>query len=101
MVWVFERAHLGLKGDVQAGFRDVPTRMQIEGKGLMDRAGGYVSWLAVQVLETRDIGEAEPGFEVTAQIRVLRAPIESMTSGRELKVVLSEVPSLRGSELPQ
>lgn len=96
-----ERAHLELKGELQASVRDVSTRMQIEGKGLMDRAGGYVSWLAVQVLETRDIGEAEPGFEVTAQIRVLRAPIDSMTSGRELKDVLSEVPSLRGPELLQ
>ncbi len=96
-----EKAHLEVEGKLQASVRDVPTEMVIKGKGLMDRAQGYLSWLAIQVDETRDIGEAEPGFAVTAQIRVLRAPIEGMSTGRSLSDVSKESSSFEAAELLQ
>jgi hypothetical protein len=96
-----EKAHLEIEGKLQASVRDVPTEMEIKGKGVMDRGQGYLSWLAIQVDETRDIGEAEPGFAVIAQIRVLRAPIEGMSTGRTLRDVSKESSSLQAAELLQ
>lgn len=96
-----EKAHLELLGKLQATARDVGTELNIKGKALMDRKGGFVSWLALQIDETRDIGEAEPGFKVTADVRILRAPIESMSSGRSLAQVWSEAPSPASAEILQ
>jgi hypothetical protein len=96
-----DKAHLEVSGKVQAISGDVPTELRIKGKAVMDRKGGFVSWLAVQIDETRQIGEAKPGFEVSAQVKVLRAPIESMSSGRSLAQVWSEIPSPASAEFLQ
>jgi hypothetical protein len=96
-----EKAHLEISGKLQATAKDVGTQMEIKGKALMDRKGGYISWLAMQIDETREIGEAEPGFKVVASIRVLRAPIESMSSGRSLAQVWAEAPSPESAEMLQ
>jgi hypothetical protein len=73
----------------------------IDGKGTLDRRDGYVSWLAIQTEETREIGEAEPGFKITATIRVLRAPIEVMTHGRTLQEALQDIPSWESAGMLQ
>ena len=96
-----DKAHLEIAGKIQATARDVSTELDIKGKALMDRKGGFVSWLALQIDETREIGEAEPGFQVTAQIKVLRAPIESMTSGRSLAEAWSQAPNPSAAEMLQ
>ncbi len=96
-----EKAHLEIAGKLQATARDVGTELEIKGKALMDRKGGFVSWLALQIDETREIGEAEPGFKVTAQVRVLRAPIESMGSGRSLSEVWKDAPNAASAEMLQ
>jgi hypothetical protein len=95
------QAQLAIEGRLTASVRDVATEMQVEGKGVMDRKGGYVSWLALRIVETREIGEAEPGFEVTATMRLLRAPIEGLSSGRTLAQALKEVPSLSAASMLQ
>ena len=96
-----EKAHLEITGKLQATAHDVASELEVRGKALMDRKGGYVSWLALQIDETREIGEAEPGFKVTAQIRVLRAPIQAMSSGKSLAEVWKEVPNASSAELLQ
>jgi len=96
-----DKAHLEIAGKLQATARDVSTAMDIKGKAVMDRKGGFVSWLALEIDETREIGEAEPGFHVVAQVRVLRAPIESMSSGRSLAQVWSDAPSPESAEMLQ
>lgn len=96
-----ENAQLELKGELTASVRDVATELVIDGKAVMNRQAGYISWLAIQIDETREIGEAEPGFKIQAQLRVLRAPIESMISNRGLAEVLREVPSIEAANLLQ
>lgn len=96
-----DKAHLEISGKLQASARDVSTELMIQGKALMDRKGGYVSWLALQIDETRDIGEAEPGFKITAQVKILRAPIESMSSGRTLAQAWEDAPSPASTEILQ
>jgi len=96
-----EKAQLTIEGEVSGSVRNVATEMVIDGKGTLDRRGGYVSWLALQTEETREIGEAEPGFKITATIRVLRAPIEVMTHGRTLQEALQDIPSWESAGMLQ
>lgn len=79
-----KQAQLALEGTLSGSVRSVATEMVVEGKGVLDRKGGYVSWLALKIDETREIGEAEPGFHVVANLRVLRAPVENLTNGATL-----------------
>jgi len=96
-----EKAHLEINGKLQATAHDVGTELEIQGKAIMNRNGGFVSWLALRIDETRDIGEAEPGFKVSAHVRILRAPIESMSSGKSLSQVWDEAPSAASAEILQ
>jgi hypothetical protein len=96
-----EKAQLAIEGKVSGSVRNVATEMVIDGKGTLDRRDGYVSWLAIQTEETREIGEAEPGFKITATIRVLRAPIEVMTHGRTLQEALQDIPSWESAGMLQ
>jgi hypothetical protein len=96
-----EKAQLAVEGNVTGSIRNVATEMVIEGKAVLDRKGGYVSWLAMQIEETREIGEAEPGFRVTATLRVLRAPVEEMSHGRTLGDAVQDVPSWEAASILQ
>jgi hypothetical protein len=88
-----EQAQLAIEGRLNGSVRQVATELVIEGKAILDRRAGFISWLAIQTKETREIGEAEPGFQVTASLRVLRAPAESMTHGRTLQEALEDIPN--------
>ncbi len=96
-----DNAQLAIEGRIIGSVRNVATEMVIEGKGTLDRRGGYVSWLALQTEETREIGEAEPGFKVTATLRVLRAPIEVMSHGRTVNEALQDIPSWESAGILQ
>jgi hypothetical protein len=96
-----EKAHLAIEGKVSGSVRNVATEMVIDGKGTLDRRGGYVSWLALQTEETREIGEAEPGFKITATLRVLRAQIDAMTQGRTLNEALQDIPNWESAGILQ
>lgn len=86
-----EKANLAIEGRLTGSIRNVNTEMVIEGKAVLDRRGGYISWLAMKTEETREVSEAEPGFKVTANLRVLRAPVEQMSHGRTLDVALKDI----------
>ncbi len=96
-----KQAHLTIQGRLTASVRSVATELVLEGKAVMDREGGFVSWLALRIDETREIGEAEPGFKITATLRVLRAPIDSLTSSRTLDEALGEIPSMESANMLQ
>lgn len=96
-----DKAQLQLEGKLTAQVRDVMTELTLHGKAVLERQSGYVSWLALDIEETREIGEAEPGFKIQAQLRVLRAPIESLSSGRSIDDVLADAPSLAAASLLQ
>jgi hypothetical protein len=94
-------AQLEISGSVSASVRQVPTSIQVEGKAQLDRKSGTISWLAVNLDETREISEAEPGFHVIAQVKILRAPIEAMTSGLTLDKVASRIGNVEYASLLQ
>jgi hypothetical protein len=94
-------AKLELEGTVSASVRQVPTTIVIEGKAQLDRKTGSISWLAVNLEETRDISEAEPGFHVIAQLRMRRVAIDEMTSGLTLSNVAKQVHDVEAASLLQ
>ncbi len=96
-----DKAQLTLEGTLYASVRQVPTLLQIEGKAQLDRKGGFISWFAVNITETREISEAEPGFQIAAQLRILRSPIEAITTGETLTTMSDRLGSLDVASLFQ
>ena len=96
-----DKAQLELEGTISASVRQVPTILKIEGKAQLDRKGGYISWFAVNITETREISEAEPGFLIAAQLRILRTPIESVTSGETLASMVERMGPLETASMFQ
>ncbi|MCM2372011.1 hypothetical protein [Aporhodopirellula aestuarii] len=68
-------AKLQMRGKIDGSVSGVPTRLQVIGKLTLDRKAGVVSWAAVAIHETREIGKAAPGFDVTATVRMVRKPL--------------------------
>ena len=70
-------AKIRLSGSVTGSVDGVPTNIRVVGKLTFDRQLGFCSWLAMALHETREIGKAEPGFDVAASIKMLRKPLSS------------------------
>ena len=86
-----EKAQLQFEGVISASVRQVPTSIKVEGKAELDRQGGYISWFAANIEETREIGDAEPGFKIIAQVKILRSKIDEMTTGLSLQKIAAKV----------
>ena len=84
-----DKAQLEISGSFSAAVRQVPTTIKVEGKAQFDRNTRSISWFAANLEETREISQAEPGFHVIAQLKILRSKIESMTSGLTLNSIAS------------
>lgn len=69
-------AKIHLKGKVQGSVAGVPTVIDLVGKMVFDREAMCCNWLALAVREQRDIGKSEPGFDVSATIKMIRKPID-------------------------
>lgn len=67
-------ATIDLVGSVQGTANSVPTQLEIKGSYQAKLASqcAIVSWLGLVLQEKRAISQAEPGFEITARIRLLR-----------------------------
>ncbi len=96
-----ENAQMELTGILSASVRQVATTLKIEGKAKLDRKGGYISWFAVNITETREISEAEPGFRIAAQLRILRSRIDAVTTGETLRSVAGRMGSIEAASLLQ
>jgi hypothetical protein len=70
-------AKIHFRGNADGSVDGVPTIHRIVGKLTFDRTIGVCTWLAMAVHETRDIGIAEPGFDVAATIKMLRKPMDT------------------------
>ncbi|TWU58030.1 hypothetical protein [Rubripirellula reticaptiva] len=68
-------AKIHFKGNVEGSYEGVPTTVRTVGKLTFDRRIGACTWLAMAVHETREIGKAEPGFDVSATVKMLRKPM--------------------------
>ncbi len=70
------QAKLQMRGKLDGSVAGVPTELRVLGKLTLDRQTNTVSWAAIAIHETREIGKAEPGFDVTATIRMIRKPVD-------------------------
>lgn len=64
-----------LEGDIEGSVDGVSTRQRMIGKMTFDRTFQTCTWLALAIHETREISRAEPGFDITATIRMVRRPM--------------------------
>ncbi len=67
-----------LKGELDATANSVPTRLQIDGNFQVKLASqcALVTWLGVVIKEVRQVSQAEPGFDITARVRLIRDETE-------------------------
>lgn len=72
-------ATLSVDGELEATAQSVPTSLKVKGNLNVEFAsrGALVTWLGLVIQETREISQAEPGFSITARVRVLRKETES------------------------
>lgn len=68
-------AKIHFRGNLEGSVEGVPTTIRTVGKLMFDRSLGTCTWLAMAVHETREIGKAEPGFDIAATIKILRKPL--------------------------
>ncbi len=88
---------LEINGQLKGEVHYVATSLKVQGKAHVNRVTGIVSWLAMVIEEDRDISESEPGFSVTARLRILREAIGEMSSGitvEEVENIASKSQSL-------
>ncbi len=85
-----DEAKIHFRGNADGSVDGVPTVIRTVGKLTFDRKIGVCTWLAMAVHETRDIGIAEPGFDVAATIKMLRKPMAS-PMGLEKKMASVDV----------
>ena len=64
-----------IRGEVEGAAAGVPTTMDVVGKINFDRRQSTTSWLALAIKERRDIGVAEPGFELSSVVKMLRTGV--------------------------
>tara|TARA_R110002049_G_scaffold4601_5_gene32764 strand:- start:1064723 stop:1066297 length:1575 start_codon:yes stop_codon:yes gene_type:complete len=75
-----ESAKLQFEGKIDGSVDGVPTRLRTIGKMTFDRALGTCTWLTMAIHETREIGKAEPGFDVAATIKMIRRPLDQVVA---------------------
>lgn len=84
---------LEIKGDLSATAKSVPTKISFNGKATVARGPGIITYLAATITEEREVGFAEPGFNITARIRLIREKLDQSNMLKPLAdyaAVLSE-----------
>ncbi len=75
-----KEARIQFKGKVDGSVEGVPTEIRTIGKLVFDRQMGVCVWLAIAIHETREIGIAEPGFDIAATVKMVRQPLDQPTA---------------------
>jgi len=68
-------AVIEISGKVEGAVGGVSSEIQFRAKCNFDLTEKLITWFAVAMRENRAIGHAEPGFEVTARLRVAIEPL--------------------------
>ncbi|MEM8734195.1 MAG: hypothetical protein AAGG44_08230 [Planctomycetota bacterium] len=76
-------ATISLNGQVDGTANSVPTRMEVKGSFQAKFTGKcvLVSWVGLVLKEDRSISQAEPGFKVTARVRMIREASDANKTG--------------------
>ncbi|MEZ6138370.1 MAG: hypothetical protein R3C53_26095 [Pirellulaceae bacterium] len=85
-------ATIEVVGLLEATAHSVPTTLDIKGNfhAKLGTQCAIVSWVGLVIKEKRNISQAEPGFAITARIRLIRAEAQ----GNELTIGAPELQSL-------
>ncbi|MDG2222955.1 MAG: hypothetical protein P8L85_16365 [Rubripirellula sp.] len=67
---------LQFRGQVDGSVDGVPTIVRTVAKLTFDRLAKTCTWLAMALHETREISKVEPGFDVSATVRMVRKPLD-------------------------
>ncbi len=67
-------AILVIDGAAEGAVEGVVSKIEIRAKANFDVTRRAVTWLAANIRERREIGQAEPGFDVVARIRLALSP---------------------------
>lgn len=69
------KAAIDISGELSGTVNSVPTKLEIRGnyQVSMGSQAALVTWVGLVIKEQRSISEAEPGFQITARIKLLRA----------------------------
>ena len=70
-------AQCEISGTASGSTSGISSDVDVNAKYNFDLSQKRVSWLAMSLHEIRAVGHAEPGFDVTARIRVVVQPLES------------------------
>ncbi|MEM6688409.1 MAG: hypothetical protein AAF664_03215 [Planctomycetota bacterium] len=71
-----QAAKFEIKGQLDGSVEGVLTRVRLVGKMNFDRESSTCDWLALAIHETRGVGLAEPGLDVSATIKMIRKPLD-------------------------
>ncbi len=102
-----QTAILAIEGTAEGGAEGVVSKVEIRAKANFDLTRRAVTWLAANVRERREIGQAEPGFEVIARLRLALSPqshsdalddqtLDSLTLTADAGLTLLELHPQRG-----
>ncbi len=85
-----QTAIIEISGNVEGAVGGVSSEIEFRAKSNYDLSQNLITWFAVAMREKRAIGHAEPGFEVTARLRVTIAPLAK--SEKLTDAYLTELP---------
>ncbi len=91
-------ATIALRGELDATANSVPTRLNIEGNFQAKLAShcAMVTWLGLVIKENRQISQAEPGFDISARVRLIRE--ESEASEAKIDIASDALRKLANSD---
>ncbi|GIW94016.1 MAG: hypothetical protein KatS3mg110_2057 [Pirellulaceae bacterium] len=91
--WVRSENGLALvewNGTVAGRAEGAASRIQIQARGNVGLDDKVLRWLAVSIVEKRDIGEVQPGLEITARVRIVAQPPAAGQEPEEVAATLPE-----------
>ncbi|MGN6544115.1 MAG: hypothetical protein ACTHK7_03635 [Aureliella sp.] len=67
-------AKIEYEGTIEGTANSVPTKLEVTGnlQATLGSRCALVTWVGMSLRETRDISQAEPGFHLTARIKLIR-----------------------------
>lgn len=71
---------LTLSGEVAGGSAGGATEFSLQGKAHWDTEAKLIRWIGLSVKERRQATAARPGYDVQARIRLIRQPMEAVSS---------------------
>jgi hypothetical protein len=92
-------AVIDVKGDVDGAAWGVPSKVALTAKCHYDLAQKAVTWFAAVIKEQREIGNAEPGLDVVARLRMSLSPVERSEHLTEAQLAGVPLDARPGSDL--